>query len=251
MLQQTVTFPGSTGAELSGVLHLPEQSARGSVLLAHCFTCSKDHRTMSRFGEGLATAGYAVLRFDFTGLGESGGDFTDSTVTNNVRDLAAAARTLIERGYGPCGLLGHSLGGTAALLATTKLKTVRSVVVINAPADPRHVTRLFAEKQDLIEDEGCAVVSIAGRQFPISREFIDDLGRHDTDGTLAKLECPLLVIHAVDDDVVHVSQGERIFQQATQPKAFLPLLSGGHLLAGHSAVEAATAMAVEWFDRTL
>ncbi len=253
MTQRTeqFTFPGSTGAELAGVLHVPDGSARGSVLMAHCFTCSKDLHTMTRLADGLADAGYAVLRFDFTGLADSGGDFEDKTVSRNVTDLVRAATELIKQGYGPCALVGHSLGGAAALLAAHRLKTVRSVVVLGAPSSPRHVEHLFADRLEAIERKGAADVNIAGRSFPITQEFVDDLEQHDQAGRVADLDRPLLVLHAVDDEVVSVDEGERIFATARQPKAFVPLFASDHLLTDREAAEAALTQVVDWFSRTL
>lgn len=246
-------FPGSTGATLAGTLHEPDPDAdvRGSVLLAHCFTCSMDVHTMTRLARGLSDAGYVVLRFDFTGLGASGGEFSATTVSHNVRDLAAAASALIERGYGPCGLLGHSLGGAASLLAARRLKTVRSVVVLGAPASPDHVRRLFVEDEEEILSEGQALVSIGGRPFPIADSFIQDLARHDATGDIASLDRPLLVVHAVDDEVVEIEQGERIFASARQPKAFYPLLTGDHLVTDRKVADEVLTVVARWFDRTL
>ncbi len=137
MSTQDLHFPGSTGASLSGVLHVPDaEEARGSVLLAHCFTCSKDIHTMTRIARGLEDAGFAVLRFDFTGLGESEGAFDETTVAHSVRDLSSAASALISRGFGPCGLFGHSLGGAAGRLAPPRQHTVRAVVAHGGAAPP-------------------------------------------------------------------------------------------------------------------
>lgn len=244
-------FPGSTGARLSGVLHTPDDRPRGSILLAHCFTCSKDIHTMTRLARGLSDAGYAVLRFDFTGLGDSGGQFSTTTVSHNIRDLTAAASALIARGYGPCGLLGHSLGGAASLLATARLKTVRSIVVLGAPADPNHVRRLFIDHEETIRREGDAVVSIGGRPFPIAQSFLDDLETHDATAQPASLGRPLLVIHAIEDEVVGIEQGERIFAAARQPKGFHPLLSSDHLVTERKAAEEVLEVVRSWFDRTL
>jgi len=244
-------FPGSTGARLAGTLHHPEGEARGSVLLAHCFTCSQDLHTMTRLARGLAEGGYAVLRFDFTGLGASGGDFGETTLSHDVRDLVAAATALIERGFGPCGLLGHSLGGAAALIAAGRLRTVRSIAVLGAPAEPSHVRRLFVADEAVIRRDGRALVSIGGRPFPISEAFLDDLDQHDALAGVAELGRPLLVIHAVDDETVAIDQGERIFAAARQPKGFHPVLDADHLLTGRAPAEEVLTVVRAWFDRTL
>jgi uncharacterized protein len=243
-----LSFPGSTGERLAGTLHRPETEARGSILLAHCFTCSKDLHTMARLARGLTDAGYAVLRFDFTGLGESEGSFTGTTVSHDVRDLVAAATALIREGYGPCGLLGHSLGGAASLLATERLKTVRSVVVLGAPASPDHVTHLLGKGPR--EDEEVEV-TIGGRTFTVAKSFFDDLKQHDQAEAVATLGRPLLVLHAVDDAVVPFSEAELNFARAAQPKAFVPLLHADHLLTRRRSSEQALAYARAWFDATL
>ncbi|MFP4634503.1 MAG: alpha/beta hydrolase family protein [Nitriliruptoraceae bacterium] len=249
MATEQLTFPGSTGATLAGVLHRPEGSVRGSILLAHCFTCSKDLHTMTRLARGLAEGGYAVLRFDFTGLGESEGEFATTTVANDVRDVVAAATALIEHGFGPCGLLGHSMGGAAVLLATQRLHTVRSVVTIGAPSTPAHIRHLFPAAAD--EGSERVTVRIGGRDFEVARSFLDELDAHDQQGAVAQLQRPLLVIHAVDDQVVEVGEGERIFAAASQPKGFQPLIGADHLISDRGHAEHALSMVRGWFDATL
>lgn len=251
MSEEWMEFPGAAGARLKGVLHRPERSAHGSILLAHCFTCSKDLFTITRLAKGLAQAGYATFRFDFTGLGQSGGEFRDTTVSTNVGDLARAAVTLIEMGLGPCGMVGHSLGGTAAILAAPRVKTVKSLAVIGAPASPEHVHHLLRDAEEEIAQKGDAVVEIGGRRFPISREFLEDLDDHAPERALEELGRPLLVLHAVDDRVVSVEEGERIFERARQPKAFMPLLGTDHLLTKRASTEEALSVLVGWFGRTL
>lgn len=248
---ERLAFTGGTGAQLAGALHVPDTTPRGSVLLAHCFTCSKDLQISTRLARSLTAAGYAVLRFDFTGVGDSGGDFADKTVTNNVKDLVAAAHALIRRGYGPCAMVGHSLGGAATLLAAHHVTTVRSVAVIGAPASPDHIERLIADARPDIRRYGIATVVIGRRAFPISTAFLDDLELHDQAGQVAALERPLLIVHAVDDEVVEVAEGERIFASAAQPKAFMPLLGADHLVSDRTAARRLAAVIVGWLDATL
>lgn len=244
-------FVGSRGATLSGRLHRPDGTAKGSILLAHCFTCSKDIHTMTRLARGLADAGYAALRFDFTGIGDSGGDFAEKTVSANVSDLTRAGASLIAEGFGPCGLIGHSLGGAAAILAAARLKTVRSLVTIGAPSDPRHVTHLFADDLATMRAEGRACVTIAGRQFDLELGFVDDLADHDVLTAVAELGRPYLVIHAEDDEVVSVEHGEALAGAAVEPTRFERLPTGGHMLGPRPAADAALAAIVAWFDETL
>jgi alpha-beta hydrolase superfamily lysophospholipase len=249
---ERITFPGSTGAPLSGILHVPDGEVRGSVLLAHCFTCSKDLHTTTRLARALAAGGYAALRFDFTGLGESEGAFGDTTVTHDVRDLALAATALIQRGYGPCAMVGHSLGGAAVLLAAHRLKTVRSVAVVGAPASPGHVRHLLAsDDEQRIRDDGAATVDIGGRPFRVAASFLDDLEQHDQGSAVSALGRPLLVVHAVDDDVVPVTEGEANFAAAGQPKAFVPLLDADHLVTSRAAADTLARVLLTWFDQTL
>lgn len=248
---ERITFAGSTGALLSGVLHLPDAQARGSVLLAHCFTCSKEVHTITRLAKGLAAGGYVALRFDFTGLGDSEGDFAETTVSHDVQDLVRAATTLIERGYGPCAMVGHSLGGAATLLAAHQLKTVRSVVVVGAPASPQHVRGLFADGEEQIRSDGTATVDIGGRPFPVAASFLDDLATHDQRAAVGTLGRPLLVVHAVDDAVVPVTEGEEIFAAAAQPKAFVPLLHTDHLVSSRRAADILAAVLLTWLEQTL
>jgi alpha-beta hydrolase superfamily lysophospholipase len=249
-------FAGVTGAPLAGVFHPPavadpDTGVRGSLLVVHCFTCSKDLHTMSRLARGLASAGFAVLRFDFTGLGESGGDFSATTLSTNVGDLARAVACLQERAPEPIGLIGHSLGGAACLLAAGKLPSVRSLVVIAAPSTAGHVRGLFKGVEAEIDRAGSAWVRIGGRSFPISAQFLADLERHEVERRTAELGRPLLVLHPVDDTVVAVTEGERIFAMARQPKAFVPLLGADHLLTSRRASAQTVNILVDWFARTL
>ncbi len=249
---ERVEFPGSRGTPLAGTLHTPEGEARGGVLLAHCFTCSKDLAIMTRLANALAEGGYTVLRFDFTGLGASGGDFTDTSFVTDVGDLVRAALWMIDRGRGPCAMVGHSLGGAATLVAAAKIHPVKSVAVIGAPADPEHVRHLIDEEATaLVAAEGCAVADIGGRPFPISRRFLADLEHYDQAGAIAGLGKPLLVLHSPDDTIVPVAEGERIFSLAAQPKAFAPLPGADHLLSDPGATALAAHLLRDWLDRTV
>jgi len=244
-------FVGAQGAMLSGRLHRPNGPASGAVLLAHCFTCSKDLHTMTRIASGLAEAGYAALRFDFTGLGESGGDFADTSLSANVSDLSRAATALIGRGFGPCGLIGHSLGGAAAILAATRLKTVRSLVTIGAPADAGHLRHLIdAEWSDLAAGVP-AVITVAERRFRLNPGFVTDLQTHDVTTAASLLGRPYCIVHAVDDTVVTYDNAETLFRAAAEPKRLAPLERGGHLFASPADAEALLAEILDWFGATL
>jgi putative redox protein len=243
---EEVTFPGATGEPLAGALHLPEDAdVRGGLLLAHCFTCGKDLSTMTRLARGLVRAGFAVLRFDFTGLGESGGDFSETTLATSVADLEAAVALLCAHGHEPVGMVGHSYGGAAAVLAAARVPAVASVAVLGAPSTPRHLARLLGER------DGRPTVTVNERTFPLDPAFVDELHRHDMERALARLDRPLLVLHALDDRVVEAGEGEALFAAAGQPKAFVPLLDGGHLLADRRCAEDAVRILTDWFTRTL
>ncbi len=248
---EEVSVIGSQGHRLAGQLHRPDQPAKGSILLAHCFTCSKDLHTMSRLASGLADAGYAAFRFDFTGLGDSGGDFAETSVSANVSDLTRAATTLIGMGFGPCGMVGHSLGGAATILAARRLKTVRSMATIGAPATVGHVTHLFADQLDDLLTEGRRTVDIGGRPFELEAGFVHDLDRHDLLAEVAALDRPYLVVHARDDTIVTFDNAEALHGAAVEPKRLAALDHGGHLLGPRDAAEAALTAIRDWFDATL
>ncbi len=244
-----ITFTGSTGAPLSAVVRHPKVTPRAAVLLAHCFTCSKDLHTVSRLARDLADDGYLTFRFDFTGLGQSGGEFETTSVSSNVADLVAAARALAGLADLDVHLVGHSLGGAAVLLAADRIPRVSSVTVIGAPSTPAHVRRLLGDAVDRIEWEGAAPVDIGGRVFRLSRSFLDDLARHDELGRVRRLNRPLLVLHAVSDTVVPVSEGEAIFAAAPQPKAFVALQHADHLLSDPRGSATAARILCTWLNQ--
>ena len=246
-----LSFIGSQGHRLAGVLQAPPQRAKGSILLAHCFTCSKDLHTLTRLTRGLVDAGYATLRFDFTGLGESGGDFAETSVSANVSDLTRAAAALIDEGFGPCGLIGHSLGGAASLLAAARLKTVRTVATIGAPSTVGHVTHLFADQLDRLQSEGRAPVTIGGRSFDLQQDFVDDLTNHDVVAAVAGLDRPYCTAHARDDDIVGFDNAERLHAAAAEPRRLLALDQGGHLFTDRTASAQLVEGLIDWFDDNL
>lgn len=246
-----LNFPGAQGATLAARLDLPDQSPRTFALFAHCFTCGKNLKAAQTISRTLAKAGIAVLRFDFTGLGESEGDFADTTFASNVADLVAAARFLATAYQAPSLLIGHSLGGAAVLQAAAQLPNVRAVATIGAPGEPGHVLRLLEQARPEIEARGCAMVSLAGRSFPITRVFLDDLAVTRMETTIHELRRALLVLHAPRDTVVGIDNAARIYQAARHPKSFLSLDDADHLLSrGEDAAYAATLIAA-WAGRYL
>src|SRR5919112_9554 len=228
-----IAFPGSSGDPLAARLELPLSSIRSYAIFAHCFTCSKDLFASRRIASELALRGIAVLRFDFTGLGASGGEFATSNFSSNVEDLRQAARYLASR-FGPAELLiGHSLGGAAVLAVAADLPQVQAVVTIGAPADTEHVIRNFRPHVPAIESHGEAEVELAGRPFTIRRQFLYDLRRQHLEAKIHDLGRPLLVLHAPGDEIVGIENARQIFAAARHPKSFISLDGADHLLTGH------------------
>jgi len=224
-------FAGSEGQQLAAALDTPEGRIRAYALFAHCFTCGKDVLAAKRIAVALAANGIAVLRFDFTGLGSSEGDFANSTFASNVADLVRAANHLRETKKAPAVLIGHSLGGAAILVAAERIPEAKAVVTIAAPSDPAHVTGLFADRIEEIRKHGKAEVSLAGRPFTIKREFLDDVAEVSLMDHVTKLHKALLIMHAPTDDTVGIDNATRIFVAARHPKSFVSLAGADHLLS--------------------
>jgi uncharacterized OsmC-like protein/fermentation-respiration switch protein FrsA (DUF1100 family) len=224
-------FAGAEGQQLAAALELPEGEPAAFALFAHCFTCGKDVLAAKRIAVALAARGIAVLRFDFTGLGSSEGDFANSTFSSNVADLVRAADHLRETRKAPAILIGHSLGGAAILAAAAQIPDAKAVVTVGAPSDPAHVTGLFADRIEDIRTHGQVEVSLAGRPFSIRREFLDDVAEHSLMGHIAKLHKALLVMHSPTDDTVGIDNATRIFVAAKHPKSFVSLAGADHLLS--------------------
>jgi len=225
-------FEGEGGHQLAAALDLPDGMPIAYALFAHCFTCGKDVLAAKRIAVALAAKGIATLRFDFTGLGSSEGDFANSTFSSNVADLVRAADHLRETRKAPAILIGHSLGGAAILLAAAgQISEAKAVVTIAAPSDPSHVTGLFKDHVENIRAQGEAKVSLAGRPFTIKREFLDDVAEHSLMDKIAHLHKALLVMHSPTDDTVGIDNATRIFVTAKHPKSFVSLSGADHLLS--------------------
>jgi len=231
---QKLTFLGAQGHELAARLDLPLGRPRAYALFAHCFTCSKDIFAAARIADELAAHGFAVLRFDFTGLGMSEGEFANTNFSSNVEDLIKAADYMREHHGAPEILIGHSLGGAAVLAAAGDITEAKAVATIGAPADAEHVVANFGAKLDEIEEEGVAEVSLAGRSFTIKKQFIDDLKAQSVQARIAAMKKPLLVFHAPRDTVVGIENAAAIFTAAKHPKSFISLDDADHLLSRRS-----------------
>jgi putative redox protein len=244
-------FTGAGGQQLAAALELPEREPVAYALFAHCFTCGKDVLAARRIAVALAAKGIAVLRFDFTGLGSSEGDFANTTFSSDVADLVRAADHLRETRKAPAILIGHSLGGAAILAAAAQIPDAKAIVTIAAPSDPAHVTGLFADRVADIRSQGKVEVSLAGRPFPISREFLDDIAEHNLMAHVNKLHRPLLVMHAPTDDTVGIDNATRIFLAAKHPKSFVSLVDADHLLTRKADAVYVADVIAAWAERYL
>jgi uncharacterized OsmC-like protein/alpha/beta superfamily hydrolase len=247
-----VRFPGASGALLAARLDVPSaQAPRAFALFAHCFTCSKDTKATTLIAEALADAGLATLRFDFTGLGGSEGEFANTDFSSNVADLVAAARWLETHHRAPALLVGHSLGGAAVLAAAAQIPSATAVATINAPSDPAHLGKLLAGHEDEIRAKGAAEVNLAGRTFTIRREFLDDIAAQKIVQAVAGLKRALLVMHAPADATVSVDHASAIFIAAKHPKSFVSLDTADHLLTRREDARYAAAVLAAWASRYL
>ena len=225
-------FENDAGEELSAWLEKPVTSKpKAYTLFAHCFTCSKNLKTIGNISRALTQKGFAVLRFDFTGLGESEGDFSDTNFSSNIGDLMSAARFLEKHYQAPSLLIGHSLGGAAVLHAASKLHHVKAVATIGAPSDPEHVKKLISSSQKEIESKGVAEVSIGGRPFTIKKQFLDDLENHDMKKILGDLKVSALVMHSPQDKIVGIENATEIYKSLNHPRSFISLDGADHLLS--------------------
>lgn len=250
MKTKKVTFRNAEGQVLSGRLEMPVgRQPHSYAIFAHCFTCSKNLRAVVDISRELARAGYGVLRFDFTGLGASEGEFEDTNFSGNVEDLVEAAKFL-EAGFGaPALLVGHSLGGAAVLFAAARLPLVKAVATIAAPSDPEHVTRLLRSSEEEINRTGWATVSLEGRDFIIKKQFLDDLRNKRTDSVVKDFGKALLILHSPQDATVDITNAEAIYKAARHPKSFISLDGADHLLTRHADALYAGGIIGQWASR--
>jgi putative redox protein len=251
MPTEKFSFRGHDGGALDARLDLPDGPVMATALFAHCFTCGKDIAAARRIAKRLSVAGLAVLRFDFTGLGHSEGEFENTTFTSNVDDLRAAASALADRGMAPALIIGHSLGGAAVLRAAGQIPSAKAVVTIGAPFDPGHVTHNFGDALEKITSDGVAEVDLGGRPFRIGRDFIEDVGAARLGPDIGALKMALLVMHAPRDTVVGIENATEIFKAAKHPKSFVTLDSADHLISRAADAEYAADVICAWAQRYL
>jgi putative redox protein len=251
MRSERFDFPNARGERLAALLDRPDGEPTAFALFAHCFTCGKDILAAKRIAERLSALGIAVLRFDFTGLGLSEGEFANATFSSNVADLVAAADHLRRTHRAPAILIGHSLGGAAVLAAAGEIAEARAVVTIAAPADPHHVTGLFKDQVDAIRARGEVEVTLAGRPFRVRREFLDDVAEQRLLDRLANLRKALLIFHSPTDPLVGIDNASRIFTAAKHPKSFVSLADADHLLGRRSDAVYVGNVIAAWAERYL
>ncbi|WP_227285402.1 MULTISPECIES: bifunctional alpha/beta hydrolase/OsmC family protein [Paracoccaceae] len=249
MPTERFTFPGHGGHDLSARLDLPDGPHLATALMAHCFTCGKDIPAARRISARLAAMGFAVLRFDFTGLGHSGGEFENTSFTSNVGDLLAAADALQARGMAPALLIGHSLGGAAVLRAAGRIDSVKAVATIGAPFDPGHVTHNFGDALDRIAAEGVGEVNLGGRPVRIGQGFVEDVKAENIAPAISRLNKALLILHAPRDEIVGIENATQIFVAAKHPKSFVTLDGADHLVSRAEDAEYAADVIAAWVGR--
>ncbi|QDG52809.1 OsmC family protein [Persicimonas caeni] len=244
-----VTFQGAHETSLDARLDMPDGEPEACALFAHCFTCSKDLFIVSQISRHLADKGIAVLRFDFTGLGHSEGEFENTNFSSNVADLVAAAEFMEAEYEAPSILIGHSFGGTAVLKAAADIPQAKAVCTIGSPFDPAHVEQVFKDKLSEIEEEGSADVEIAGRTFSVEKHFLDDIRSTEMEGAIGELKRPLLIFHSPQDKVVGVDNARLIFQAAKHPKSFISLDGADHLLSNKRDAQYVAETLAAWSTR--
>ena len=245
---ERVTFASSDGQRLAARLDAPDDAPRGYALFAHCFTCGKDVFAAARIAQRLTEHGIAVLRFDFTGIGSSEGEFGNTNFSSNVADLVAAAAHLRKAYRAPSMLIGHSLGGAAVLAAAAEVPESKALVTLGAPSDLAHVVGLFGDRVAQIEADGEAQVLLAGRPFKIKRQFLVDAAEHNLVSKIARLRQALLVMHSPRDATVDIANATRIFTAAKHPKSFVSLDHADHLLSAKPHAVYAANMIAAWAE---
>ncbi len=244
-----LSFIGSQGVELAAALEIPSGRVKLYAIFAHCFTCSKDYFAVNRLSKALAENGIATLRFDFTGLGESGGEFPETNLSTNVADIVSAADFLRREYQAPRVLIGHSLGGAAALLTAKLIPEIESVATIAAPSGAKHLEHVFDPARSKIESEGEATVSIAGRPFTIKKQFLDDISSINLEEALRQFDKRLLIVHSQADRTVGIANAYRIFDTVAENKSVITLKSADHLLTNRDDTDYVGAMLANWILR--
>lgn len=252
MKSNKVNFNNHNDEELSGILDLPvDKKVHTYAIFAHCFTCNKNLKAIKNISSGLTSNGFGVLRFDFTGLGQSKGEFEDTNFSHNVDDLMAAHNFLNKNHKTPKLIIGHSLGGTAALFAAHQADSIRAVVTIGSPFQPEHVSKLIESKEEQIKKEGKAEVNLGGRNFTIKKDFYEDIRKNKIDDFIGDLKKPFLIFHSPQDKIVGVKNAEMLYKHAHHPKSFVSLDGADHLLSNSNDSSYIGEVIASWAKRYL
>lgn len=250
MEYKKVTFKNKSGLDISGRMDLPaDREPLAYALFAHCFTCTKNLKAIAHICRALTDRGLAVLRFDFTGLGESEGDFSETNFSSNIEDLVVAAEFMKEKFESPAILIGHSLGGAAMLHAGSRIGSTRAVVTIGAPADPAHLKQSLKDSRKKIEKEGQAEIAIGGKSFTVKKQFLDDLEKIEMQKAIRNLKKPLLILHSPVDEIVDPENAATIFKAAFHPKSFISLDNADHLLSNEADAMYIGSVIAAWAEK--
>ncbi len=245
-------FLSKKGEALSARLTMPDnEPPLHFALIAHCFTCNKNFNSVRNISKAITASGFGVLSFDFTGLGNSGGNFRDTNFSTNVDDLLSAASYLEKNYISPALIVGHSFGGPAAIFAAAKLPFVKAVVTVAAPAEVDHVTHLIESEIDLIEEKGKATVSVGGSPVTIGKQFLNDVGKHDLTEVVRELRKPILIMHSPQDTTVTINNAEMLYREAKHSKSFISLDKADHLLNNKKDALYAGEVIAAWVKRYL
>jgi putative redox protein len=251
MPNKNVVFENQSGHSLAGILDTPDTPPVAYALFAHCFTCSKNLKASANIARALNDAGIAVMRFDFTGLGQSEGEFADTNFSSNVADLLAAVDFMDREYVAPSILIGHSLGGTAVLQAATAVSSAVAVATIGSPSDPVHVAKMFTASRGELTEHGEATVDLGGRPFLMKQQFLDDLEQQDLPSSISALRKALLIMHAPLDNIVEIDNASALFAAAKHPKSFVSLDDADHLLSHEVDSQYAGRVLAAWASRYL
>lgn len=252
MISKRIDFKNQSGNDLSAILEMPvDQNPSAFAVFAHCFTCGKDLTAVRNISRALNTHNIAVLRFDFTGLGQSEGEFADTNFSSTVDDIISAAEFLTQEYQAPEVIIGHSLGGTASIMAANRMESVKAVAVIGSPSEAVHVGHLLVEKMDQINQQGFATVNIGGRPFTIKKQFLDDLEKTNIKSVLKEMRKALLILHSPQDNIVDISNAAEIYDAAFHPKSFISMDRADHLLSDKDDSVYVGNMIGSWLQRYL
>ncbi len=252
MIKEKINFQNQHDEELKSILYLPStRKPHSYAIFAHCFTCNKNYKNIKYISQSLTDQGFGVFSFDFTGLGDSEGEFSNTSFSHNIQDLIAAANYLKEKRSAPCLLVGHSLGGTASIYASLQIPSCKAVVCIGSPYEPEHVKHLLKENLDDIKNSGEAKVNIGGRDFKIKKSFIKDIEQQSEENAINKIDASLLILHSPQDKIVGISNAEKLYKAAKHPKSFVSLDGADHLLTNEEDSKYVGDVIASWSSRYL